>query len=270
MEEKVVGSLIIIGGAEDKNGEKDILKEVSSRLDKEEDELVIATVATSSPAEVGAQYRNIFEALGVKKVHVLNVNCREDACFQDNIDMVDRASLVFFTGGDQLKITSMLGGTPLYNGFLKGYKDGCIYVGTSAGASVMSDIMVVEGPDEESPKKCTLKMAPGLGLIRGVIIDQHFAQRGRLGRLLVGVAENPQSLGIGIDEDTAIMVDRKGTFQVVGSGAVYVLDGSTISRTNVSEQFQNEILSIFNVRMHVLKSGDRFDLNLRTPYGEGE
>lgn len=266
----IEGSLIIIGGAEDKKGEKSILKEVCSKLDKEEDELVIAAVATDSPVEVGAQYRNIFEELGVRKVSVLNVNCREDAYFNDNINMVDRASLIFFTGGDQLKITSMLGGTPLYNSFLKGYDIGCVFVGTSAGASVMSDIMVVQGPDEESPKKCTLKMAPGLGLIKGVIIDQHFAQRGRIGRLLVGVAENPQSLGIGIDEDTAIMVNKNGMFQVIGSGAVYILDGSTITRTNVSEQFQNEILSIFNVRMHVLKSGDRYDLNVRTPYGEKE
>lgn len=268
LDQKVEGSLIIIGGAEDKKGEKNILKEVCSKLDKDNDELVIATVATDSPAEAGAQYRNIFEELGVKKVSVLNVNFREDAYFNDNISMVERAALIFFTGGDQLKITSMLGGTPLYNSFSRGYEKGCVYVGTSAGASVMSDIMVVEGPDEESPKKCTLKMAPGLGLIKGVIIDQHFAQRGRIGRLLVGVAENPQSLGIGIDEDTAIMVNKEGVFQVIGSGAVYILDGSTITRTNVSEQFQNEILSIFDVKMHVLKSGDRFDLNVRKPFGE--
>lgn len=268
MSEKVKGTLIIIGGAEDKKGEKDILKTVCSKLNKEEDELVIATVATESPIEVGAQYRNIFEGLGVKRVNVLNVASRDDACSNENVDMVNRAALIFFTGGDQLRITSMLGGTPLYNCFLKRYEEGCVFVGTSAGASVMSDIMVVHGPDEESPKKCTLKMAPGLGLIRGVIIDQHFAQRGRIGRLLVGVAENPQSLGVGIDEDTAIEVNSEGVFKVLGSSAVYVLDGSTIERSNVSEQFPNEVLSIFNVKMHVLKSGDRFDINLRTPFAE--
>lgn len=162
----------------------------------------------------------------------------------------------------------MLGGTPLYNSLLRVYEEGCVFVGTSAGASVMSDNMVVQGPDEESPRKCTLKMAPGLGLIRGVIIDQHFAQRGRIGRLLVGVAENPQSLGIGIDEDTAIEVNSEGVFRVLGNSAVYVLDGSTIERSNVSEQCPNEVLSIFNVRMHVLKSGDRFDINLRKPFAE--
>jgi len=129
----------------------------------------------------------------------------------------------------------------------------------------MSETMIVTGPDEESPKKCTLKMAPGLGLIKGVIIDQHFAQRGRIGRLLVGIAENPQSIGIGIDEDTAMVVDNKAQFKVIGSGAVYIIDGSEITATNVSEQNQNEILSIFNIKMHVLKKDDKFDLNRRTP-----
>jgi cyanophycinase len=109
-------------------------------------------------------------------------------------------------------------------------------------------------------------MAPGLGLIKDVIIDQHFAQRGRVGRLLVGVAENPQSLGIGIDEDTAIVVSEQGEFKVVGSGAVYVIDGSNITYTNVSEQYPDEILSIFNVKLYVLKSDDRFNLNAKIPY----
>ncbi|WP_163192881.1 cyanophycinase [Clostridium thermarum] len=268
MSEKVKGTLIIIGGAEDKKGEKEILKNVCSKLNTEEDELVVVTVATESPIEVGAQYRKVFENLGVKRVSILNVVSREDAFSNENIQMINKAALVFFTGGDQLRITSMLGGTPLYNSLLRMYEEGCVFVGTSAGASAMSDNMVVQGPDEESPRKCTLKMAPGLGLIRGVIIDQHFAQRGRIGRLLVGVAENPQSLGIGIDEDTAIEVNSDGIFRVLGNSAVYVLDGSTIERSNVSEQCPNEVLSIFNVRMHVLKSGDRFDINLRKPFAE--
>jgi cyanophycinase len=108
-------------------------------------------------------------------------------------------------------------------------------------------------------------MAPGLGLIKDVMIDQHFAQRGRIGRLLVGIAESPQSLGVGIDEDTAIVVNEKGEFKVIGSGAVYVIDGSNITYSNVSEQHPDEILSIFNVKLFVLKSGDRFDLNTKIP-----
>ncbi|MBC2579894.1 cyanophycinase [Clostridium sp. DJ247] len=261
MEEKLQGNLIIIGGAEDKKGDKFILKEVCSKLDKENDNLVIATVASELPEELGHEYKDIFQGLGVKNINILNIIEREDAYDKNNIGIIDDASLIFFTGGDQLRITSLIGGTPLYTKMKELYKSGCVFVGTSAGASVMSDTMVVTGPSDDSPKKCTLKMAPGLGLIKDVIIDQHFAQRGRIGRLLVGIAENPQSLGIGIDEDTAIVVSDDAEFKVIGSGAVYVIDGSNITHSNVSEQYPDENLSIFNLRLSVLKSGDKFDLS---------
>lgn len=258
-------NLIIIGGAEDKEKGKDILKEVSNYIDKEKGNFVIAAVASENPEEKEAQYRNVFSDLGVKNISSLNVKCREDAFDNHNIDIIKKANLIFFTGGDQLRITSILGGTSLYKILKEKYLEGCICVGTSAGASVMGDIMIVTGLDEESPRKCTLKMAPGLGLIRGVIIDQHFDQRGRIGRLLTGIAENPESLGIGIDEDTAIVVNDNDKFKVIGSGAVYVIDGSEITETNVSEQHQNEVLSIFNLKMHVLKNGNMFNFKSKFP-----
>lgn len=270
MEPKLEGNLIIIGGAEDKKGEKEILKEVCSKLDRENEELVIATVATELPEEVGKEYTKIFRNLGVKKISVLDIQERDNAFEEKNIDMLKAASIVFFTGGDQLKITSLLGGTPLYKVIKDIYKDGCVFVGTSAGASVMSDTMIISGSDDDSPKKCTVKMAPGLGLIKDVIIDQHFAQRGRVGRLLGAIAENPECLGIGIDEDTAIEVCDKGYFKVIGSSAVYVIDASNISYTNVSEQNPDELLSMFNVRMHVLKCDDKFDLVKRQPFENKE
>jgi cyanophycinase len=263
------GNLIIIGGAEDKKGGKDILKEVCSRIDKEKDELVIATIATDLPKEVGAEYRSIFEKLGVRNINILDIQDRKDSFEEHNIEIIKRAALVFFTGGDQLKITSLLGGTPLYTAIHESHENGCVYVGTSAGASVVSDTMIITGDDEKSPKKCTLKMAPGLGLLKNIVIDQHFAQRGRIGRLLVAIAENPESLGIGIDEDTAIMLKNKeGEFQVIGSGAVYIIDGSSITYTNVSEQYPDEILSMFDIKMHVLKKGDKFVLSTKLPIKE--
>lgn len=266
MEEKLEGNLIIIGGAEDKKGDKNILKEVCAKLNKENDNLVIATIASELPEELGNEYKAIFGNLGIKNIRILNVKERKDAYDKSNLQIIEGASLIFFTGGDQLRITSMIGGTPLYIKMKELYEKECIFVGTSAGASVMSDTMIVTGPDDESPKKCTLKMAPGLGLIKGVIIDQHFAQRGRIGRLLVGIAENPQILGIGIDEDTAIIVDEEGKFKVIGSGAVYVVDGSNITYSNVSEQYPDDILSIFNLKLNVLKSGDGFDLNSKKAF----
>ncbi|WP_017415570.1 cyanophycinase [Clostridium tunisiense] len=270
MEPKLEGNLIIIGGAEDKKGEKEILKEVCSKLDRENEKLVIATVATELPEEVGKEYTKIFKNLGVKNISILDIQDRAHAFEEKNVNMLKAASIVFFTGGDQLKITSLLGGTPLYKVIKDINEEGCIFVGTSAGASVMSDTMIISGADDDSPKKCTIKMAPGLGLIKDVIIDQHFAQRGRVGRLLGAIAENPECLGIGIDEDTAIEVSEKGYFKVLGSGAVYVIDASEISFTNVSEQNPEEILSMFNVKMHVLKSNDRFDLTKRQPFENEE
>ncbi|GAA0744143.1 cyanophycinase [Clostridium oceanicum] len=265
MKNNIKGNLIIIGGAEDKENGKAILKEVCTKINKEKDQLVIATVASQLPEELGIEYENIFKNLGVKNIKILNVKNRKDALNKENIEMIKNASLVFFTGGDQLRITSLLGGTPLYYMMKERYKGGCDFVGTSAGASVMSNTMIVTGPSEESPRKCTLKMAPGLDFIRGVIIDQHFAQRGRIGRLLTGIAENPEVLGIGIDEDTAIVVNNKLQFKVIGSGAVYVIDGSEISYTNVSEQNQDELLSILDVKLHVLKNRDEFSINTRKP-----
>ena len=132
----------------------------------------------------------------------------------------------------------------------------------------MSDTMIVEGDDKEAPRKCTLKMSPGLGLINNIIIDQHFDQRGRIGRLLTGVAQNPQVLGIGIDENTAIIVDKTGSVNVIGEGAVYFIDGTEISYTNVSEQYSDEVLSMYNVKVHVLKQGDKFDLINKKPFEE--
>ena len=182
--------------------------------------------------------------------------------------MIEEAELIFFTGGDQLRITSLVGGTSIYDALKRASENGCMIVGTSAGASVMSDTMIVKGEDEESPRKFTLKMAPGLGLLEGAMIDQHFAQRGRIGRLLTGIAQNPEVLGVGIDEDTALLVRDNGDAQVIGSGAVYFLDARNITYSNVSEQNYNEVLSMFNVKLHVLKEGDKYNLLSRLPFEE--
>lgn len=263
------GNLIIIGGAEDKNGKKEILKKVCESIDKEKDQLLIATIATEYPEEVAKKYTEVFSSLGVKNIEILDINNRSEAFEDNNIELVSRAKAIFFTGGDQLRITSLLGGTPVYRRILDAYNNGTHIVGTSAGASVMSNTMIVEGKDEDDPRKCTLKMSPGLGLVDNIIIDQHFVQRGRIGRLLTGVAQNPQVLGIGIDENTAIILRKDGIIKVLGSGAVYFIDGSEISYSNISEQNSDEVLSIFNVRIHVLKDGDRYNLDNNAPFEEG-
>ncbi len=268
MSEKVSGNLIIIGGAEDKKGDKEILKRVAKYIDPKNEKLIIATIATQYPEKSYESYKNIFSNLGVENIDKLDISNREEAFKKENIELINDANLLFFTGGDQLRITSMIGGTPVYDAIKNLCINGGLIAGTSAGASVMSDTMIVEGEDDESPHKCTLKMSPGLGLVNNIIIDQHFAQRGRIGRLLTAIAQNPEVLGIGIDEDTAIVVSDKGTAEVIGSGAVYFIDGSSISYSNVSEQYSDEILSMFNVKIHVLKEGNRFNLLDKVPFEE--
>lgn len=268
MSEKISGNLIIIGGAEDKEGDKEILKRVAKYIDSEKEKLVIATIATQYPEKSYEKYKNVFTKLGIKNIDKLDISLREDAFDSKNVKLVKNANLLFFTGGDQLRITSMIGGSPIYDAIKDLANNGGLIAGTSAGASVMSDTMIVQGEDDESPHKCTLKMSPGLGLVNNIIIDQHFAQRGRIGRLLTAIAQNPEVLGIGIDEDTAIIVSDKGTAEVIGSGAVYFVDGSCIDYSNVSEQYSEEVLSMFNVKLHVLKEGNRFNLLKKVPFEE--
>lgn len=265
MGDKVQGNLVIIGGAEDKKGRCEILKKVVRLAGGQEARLVVLTAATEQPEAVGREYDRIFRRLGVKEIGVLNIGSRREAGYEQHALAVNEATGIFFTGGDQLRITSLLGGTRVYQALHEAYQRGVVIAGTSAGASVMSATMIVEGDSEETPKKNTLKMAPGMGLIQGVVVDQHFAQRGRLGRLLTAVAQNPYILGIGIDEDTAVMVNDREEFEVIGSQTVTVVEGSQVTATNVSESNPSEPLALSNVILHVLPAGYRYDLKQRIP-----
>lgn len=263
MSETNRGTLIIIGGAEDKQADKTILKIVSQISGGRDAGIVLMTTATQKPEEVAATYKKVFGELGSNKITNISINDREAAKDESVVKLIAEADCLFFAGGDQLRISSILGGTAIHKAILELYYNGKVIAGTSAGASMMSEIMVVEGKDEEAPRKCTLKMAPGMGLLNSVIIDQHFNQRGRIGRLLAAVAQNPNVLGIGIDEDTAMIVDKDLNFRVEGSGVVTVLDGRDIKFTNISEQHPNDPLAITNVKMHVFPKNYGFNLLTR-------
>ncbi|OJU11698.1 MAG: cyanophycinase [Clostridiales bacterium 43-6] len=258
----IKGHLIIIGGAEDKQGECVILKQARQMLSDDEC-LTVLTTATENPVEVGNNYDAVFRRLGLQNIQILNINTRDDANDNGMCDILRGSQCVFMTGGDQLRLTSILGGTVAYDTLKDMYYNGGLIMGTSAGASVISSTMVVQGVDNEPARKCTLKMAAGLGLLENVIIDQHFDQRGRFGRLLCGIAENPDMIGIGIDEDTAIKVYPDMHFEIIGTNAVTIIDGKTIKASNVSEQNQNEILAIIGVTVHTLPTGYGFDLKSR-------
>jgi cyanophycinase len=254
------GPLIVVGGHEDKTGERIILREIASRL--KGGRLVIATVASHQPEGYFEAYRTAFEGIGVTDLVELYVAERLETLESDAVDRLDGAAGVFFTGGDQLRISSQIGDTPVERRVREIHSGGGVIAGTSAGASVMSETMLVKGASGESHRIGDLHMAPGLGLIRDVIIDQHFAERGRIGRLLGAVAQNPRVLGIGIDEDTAIIVEGH-RFVVRGAGAVYVVDGAGVTHSNIAEAKPERTLSMYDVRLHVLSEEDCFDLNAR-------
>jgi cyanophycinase len=212
-------------------------------------------------------YHRAFTALGVKRIEHLDVSSREELLRDPPLDVLDEASVVFFTGGGQLRITTQFGGTELCEQIQEFYRKGGTIAGTSAGASVMSDTMLVSGKADASHRVgANLLMAPGLGYLKDVIIDQHFAERGRIGRLLGAVAQNPRLLGIGLDENTAMIVEQEKRFRVLGVGAVYVVDGRELTCTNITEESQDRTMSLFNVRLHVMSQGDEFDLVTHEPY----
>src|SRR5437868_1630635 len=198
----MAGTLVIIGGHEDREGEKVVLREIAERVGGKR--VVVVTTASEEPDDLFDQYRKAFADLGVKEVAHVHEENREDGLSEAAAEPVKRAGAVFFTGGDQLRLTSQLGDTPVFQAVEKLYHDGGVVAGTSAGASVLSDTMLVSGESGASPKGGdAIQMAPGFGLIEGVVVDQHFAERGRIGRLIAAIAQNPKSLGVGLDEDTA-------------------------------------------------------------------
>jgi cyanophycinase len=268
MSQSTKGKLIIIGGHENRTGQGEILELVAQEAKRRKGDLVITTVATNVPDELIDEYVPLFKNLGIQEPKVLDIRNREQAFAQETISILDDATIVFFTGGDQLRITSQLGDSPVFQRLQEIYHKGGTIVGTSAGAAVLPDTMLISGASDKSSEVSALGMAPGLGLIDNVVIDSHFAERGRMGRLLGAVSQNPKNLGLGIDEDTAIVVKQGKFFDVIGSGAVYVVDGSEICYSSLSEENAQGIISIFNVKLHVLGKGDCFDLSNWQPQPE--
>lgn len=256
--------LVIIGGAEDREGDCQILREFVRRAGGLQARIVVMTVATGLPGEVGEQYMNIFERLGVADVRVVDTARREDASDPRALELVRNATGVFFTGGNQARITELLKDSELEATLHDRYQQGAVIAGTSAGAAMMPDMMIVEGEPETNPRMEVAKMDRGMGFLPGVVIDQHFAQRGRLGRLLSALSQQPAVLGFGIDENTAIAIDGN-EIEVIGEGAITVVDVAHITHTNVEELLKDEAMAICNAKLHILPHGYKFDLEKRAP-----
>jgi cyanophycinase len=264
MGQRRLGPLVLIGGAEDRTGDARVLREFVRLAGGAKARLVVVTVATAHPAEVGGEYLTAFRRLGCKDVRQLDIPDRPHAARPETAAKLDAATGVFFTGGDQLRITNLLGGTPADAALHRRRADGLAIGGTSAGAAMMSGTMIVGGANEAAPRAGAVEVGPGMDLLRGVMVDQHFTRRGRTGRLLAALARYPHLLGVGIDEDTALVAEG-GEFRVVGSGAVTVLDLGTAIANNALDLDPGRHLGICDVRMHVLAEGYRFRMADRTP-----
>ncbi|AFZ30018.1 cyanophycinase [Gloeocapsa sp. PCC 7428] len=258
------GQLVIIGGAEDKEGECTILREFVRRAGGTKARVVIMTAATELPREVGENYIRIFERLGAEDVRIIDTETREDASSSTALEAIEKATGVFFTGGDQARITSILKDTEIDAKIHERFQAGIVVGGTSAGAAVMPDVMIVEGDSETNPRMEIVDLGPGMAFLPGVVIDQHFSQRGRLGRLIAALAQQPAVLGFGIDENTAIVVSDD-QFEVVGEGSVTVVDDSNVTHTNVNEILKDEALAVCGAKLHILPHGYKFNLKTRKP-----
>jgi len=256
------GHLIVIGGAEDKIRDRVILSRFVALAGGSKARIAVVATASSFAAEVGERYREVFTDLGAARVDPILAQDRPAANDDTHAALVDGATGVFLTGGNQLRLSSTIGGTRLSRAIEERYHAGAVVAGTSAGASALSTHMIAFGASGLTPKQRMAQISAGLGLLPGVIIDQHFQQRNRLGRLLALVAQNPSLLGIGIDEDTAGVVTPDHVFEVIGRGSVTIVDG-TAAETDAWEVSGHRPLMISNVVMHSLPAGYRFDLRRR-------
>ena len=257
-----VGHLLIIGGAEEKLRQRQILSRFLSLSGGPEARLAIISTASSLGDEATDLYESLFRSMGVAEVRGLRPLTREEANDPALAAQLTDATGIFMTGGNQLRLSSVIGGTALGRAIIERHRHGTLVAGTSAGASAISTHMVAFGTSGATPKQRMTQMSAGLGLLPGVIIDQHFEQRNRLGRLLALVAQSPALLGMGVDEDTAALVSPSGVMEVIGKGSVMILDPARL-QTDAYEVKRHRPIMVSGVVLHSLPSGYRFDLRRR-------
>jgi cyanophycinase len=258
------GQVVVIGGAEDRDGRAEILREFVRLAGGARARISIIAAASENASEVAASYTEVFQRLGAAQAHDLKISARKDADGAEAVAAVERASGVFFTGGNQVRITRTLGGTRLDTLLHKRHAEGLVLAGTSAGAAMMSSVMITGGPPVSTLRAGGVELGPGMEFVPGVLIDQHFEERGRLRRLLSAVAQHPHDIGLGIDENTAAVVSGQH-LEVIGAGTVTIIDAGHLTYTNLNELEKDELLAICGVRIHVLPAGYRFDLRNREP-----
>lgn len=274
------GKLISIGGAEDKGTEPEpnfiqknnlnffslqILSRIMHEAGGHDANIEVITSASSIPEEIGHNYLDAFHKLGCTNIHIMDIRNREDAMKPEMVERIKKCDSVMFSGGNQLRLSSIFGGTEFLEIMNERYEneEKFIIAGTSAGAMAMSNTMIYQGNSSEALFKGEVKITTGLAFIKDVIIDSHFVTRGRFGRLTQAVASNPSCLGIGLGEDTGVLISEGRYMEAVGSGLVIIIDGHNIRHSNIADLKEGSPLSIENLIVHVMAKGNQYDLKSR-------
>ena len=256
------GALVAIGGAEDKTSDADILRRVLTLSAREAPVVGVITTASSIPDEVFTGYRGVFSKIGASEVLDIRIRSRKDAEADSFVEMIERSDVIFLSGGDQMRLTNILGASRALNTVRTRRADGAVIAGTSAGAACQSRTMVYGGPADDCLRKGAVKMTAGFGLVDDVIMDTHFLERGRFSRLMEVGATNPELLGVGLGEDAAVLFDGP-LMRVFGPGHVILIDSSRITSSNVFDLVDGDAVSVQNVIMHALVDGYAYSITDR-------
>jgi cyanophycinase len=258
------GWIVPVGGNEEKAGDAGILRRFVELAGADRARVAIIPTA-SSRSDTGRRYEKLFRDLGAKRADALPFAERHDADRDEWMKALDAATGIFLTGGNQLRISSILGGTPVAKAIRRRNARGVVVGGTSAGAAILSEHMIAFGDEGSTPHAGRVTLAPGFGLTNRVIIDQHFRQRDRLGRLLAALAYNPFAVGIGLDEDTAAFIDPDDVLHVHGAGAITVVDASELGHSSIARAKPGDPICVTGVKLHILTAGATFELSSRRP-----
>jgi cyanophycinase len=256
------GWIIPIGGAEEKENDRDILARFVELCGGQDADIVIIPTASKLLA-TGPRYVEIFRELGVSATEVMDFDTRRDADEPGRVARIGRATGVFFTGGNQLRLSTLIGGTAVAKAIRAANARGAHVAGTSAGAAFLSEHMIAFGEEGPTPIAGMVRLAPGLGLTNRFLIDQHFRQRDRLGRLTAALAFNPFAIGIGLDEDTAALIGPDNTLEVLGSGGLTVVDAAGLEFSSMAQVEEGEAVCLLGLRFHILVAGATFNLHTR-------
>jgi cyanophycinase len=261
------GWIVPIGGAENKENDRRVLARFVEVSGGDKADIVVIPTA-SRLNETGPRYEKLFGELGAARVSVMDFDTRRDCHEANRLQRLEEASGIFFTGGNQLRLTTLLGGTPIATMIRRRNAAGATVGGTSAGASILSEHMIAFGDEGSSVISGSVRLAPGLGLTNRFVIDQHFRQRDRLGRLITALAYNPFAVGIGLDEDTAVFIGPDETLEVVGSGGVTIVDASDVTFSSMDTASEGQPVCMLGLKVHILIAGATFNLHSRIASAE--